>query len=510
MSQNKKIAKNSIVMYIRLIITSIIGLYSVRILLKELGANDFGLYAIIGGVVAILNVMSTSLISTSNRFLAVEIGKKEVVNTNQVFNSLLFLHVVFSVVFLILLEIVGKWYVLHQLNIDTTKIPDALFILRCSSISIFFSTVVMPYDGLITVNEKFNVKAIIEIFNSILNLLVVFILIFYSENKIQFYAVGILIIRILISLIYFIYCKIYYTEITRMRFKLTESNLKPIAGFFGWQLVYVFGNAISREGSAIILNSFFGTTLNAAFGIANRINEFLFSFVKNLNQVAVPQIVKNHSGGNENKSLILVYKLSKYTYFIILFISLPIIISIDSFLELWLNNYPPYTIWFVILLIVTGLISSLESGFDALIDATGKIGKTKIYFSIIFLSVLPIIYMLFIWGFKPYWVTLVFIFGEIIFMLLQISILAKLSTFKSKIYFTETIVPVIFVTIAVLPQFFLRLMFNDSLLSLIIKTVISILTTALIIFFIGFNKPEKEIVLLKLPFFKKITLVNSL
>ncbi|MBJ7429413.1 MAG: hypothetical protein JHD28_10730, partial [Bacteroidia bacterium] len=181
-------------MYLRLIITSIIGLYSIRILLRELGTNDYGLYAIIGGVVAILNVMSTSLISTSNRFLAVEIGKKDNLETNNVFNSLLFLHFIFSVVFLIMLEIIGKWYVQNQLNIETNKIPDALFILRCSAVSIFFSTVIMPYEGLITVKEKFNVKAIIEILNSALNLIAVLLLIFYSGNKIQLYAIGTLFI----------------------------------------------------------------------------------------------------------------------------------------------------------------------------------------------------------------------------------------------------------------------------------------------------------------------------
>jgi O-antigen/teichoic acid export membrane protein len=485
-------------MYLRLIITSIIGLYSIRILLRELGTNDYGLYAIIGGVVAILNVMSTSLISTSNRFLAVEIGKKDNLETNNVFNSLLFLHFIFSVVFLIMLEIIGKWYVQNQLNIETNKIPDALFILRCSAVSIFFSTVIMPYEGLITVKEKFNVKAIIEILNSALNLIAVLLLIFYSGNKIQLYAIGTLFIRFVISAIYYFYCRVNFKELTLLRIKLNELNLKPITGFFGWQLVYVFGNAISRQGSAIILNSFFGTSLNAAFGIANRINEFLFSFVKNLNQVAVPQIVKNHSGGDENKSLVLVYKLSKYTYFIILLLAFPIIISIDSILNIWLGQYPPYTIWFVILLIVTGLISSLESGFDAFIDATGKIGKTKIYYSIIFISVLPIIYLLFYLGFEPYWVTIIFILGEIVFMNLQISILTNLSNFKRKTYFKETLVPTFLVTVSVLPQFFLRQIFNDSLLSLIIKSIISVLSTLLVIFYLGLDKTEKETILSKL------------
>ncbi len=487
-------------MYLRLIITSIIGLYSIRILLRELGTNDYGLYAIIGGVVAILNVMSTSLISTSNRFLAVEIGKKDNLETNKVFNSLLFLHIIFSIVFLILLEIIGKWYVQNQLNIETNKIPDALFILRCSAVSIFFSTVIMPYEGLITVKEKFNVKAIVEILNSVLNLIAVLLLIFYCGNKIQFYAISVLFIRFIISTIYYFYCRFNFKELTLLRIKLNELNLKPITGFFGWQLVYVFSNAISRQGSAIILNSFFGTSLNAAFGIANRINEFLFSFVKNLNQVAVPQIVKNHSGGNENKSLVLVYKLSKYTYFIILLIAFPIIISIDSILAIWLGQYPPYTIWFIVLLIITGLISSLESGFDAFIDATGKIGKTKIYYSIIFIAVLPIIYLLFYLGFEPYWVTIIFILGEIVFMNLQINILVSLSNFKRNTYFKETLLPTFLVTISVLPQFFLRHIFSDSLLSLILKSIISVLATLLVILYLGLDKTEKETILSKLSF----------
>lgn len=498
MSENRKIASNSFIMYIRLIITSVIGLYSVRLLLKELGTDDYGLYAIIGGIVALFNVLSTTLISTSNRFLAVEIGKSFNSNINKIFNSLLLLHLIFSVFFITVLEIVGVWYVQNKLNVDISKIDEAVFVLHCSAFAVFFSTIIMPYEALVTVKEKFNVRAILEILNSCLNLIGILLLVYFAFNKLEIYAISVLVVRIIISLCYFIYCRINYTNIVGFKINYNYNDYKIIYGFFCWQLVSVLGNVISKQGSSIILNSFFGTTMNAAFGIADRIHQFVFSFVKNLNQVSVPQIMKNHSSGNSERSLTLVYKLSKYTYFIILVISFPILLSIDYILEIWLGKFPDYTIWFVILLIVAGLISSLESGFDAFIDATGQIRKTKVYYSLIFMSVLPIIYFLFQMGFKAYWVTIIFIFGEIVFMLIQISILTKLSGFDPKIYFTETIKPAFTVTLAILPQLFLRSILYNSFVAFLFLSLFSFLITVYIIFIFGLNKTEKNVVVDKL------------
>ena len=505
MSENRMIARNSLILYIRLIITTIIGLYASRIVLLELGADNFGLYAIVGGIVSMLNVLNTTMISTSNRFIAIEIGKKIGNELNKVFNTLLVVHIIFGLILLIFVEVAGVWYVRNYLNVDASKISDALFVLHLSTVNAIIGTVIIPFQGLITANEKFSVRATIEIINSVLNLGIVLLLVFHEGDKLRIYAVYVLSTQIIIASIYFIYCKLKYNQAVRWKLNRQKSDYIGISRFFGWQLVYVAGNVGSNQGSAMIINLFFGTVLNAAFGIASRVNEFVFSFVKNLNQAALPQIMKSYSGGNQERSLTLVYKLSKFTYFIMLIPAVPILLSIDTILVLWLKVVPPYTAAFVILRIIHGLISCLESGFDATIDATGRIRRTKLFFSFLFLSTLPVIYLLYKWGLPPYTITIIFIAAEIIFLLFQTRILASLTEFTFSKYFSITLSPVFFVSLLITPQFVLRRFFDEGLISLFLVSLFSILTTIVIIYFVGLDKKERNIVIsnvTRLPVFK--------
>lgn len=506
MSDNKRIAKNSIIMYGRLLITTAIGLYSSRLVLLELGVDDYGLYEVVGGIVAIMNMLSTSLVATSNRFLAIEIGKGKNGNTNKVFNTLLFLHIGFSILFLIIAEIGGVWYVKNYLNIVPSKIDDALFVLHISIIVTVLSTVIMPYVGLVTVHEKFNFKAGIEITHSVLNLGAVVLLVLSTGNKLRNYAIYVFVVQVIISLIYLVYCNFRFRVIINPKINPNFADYKEVGNFFGWQMVYVVGSVGSSQGSAIILNLFFGNKLNAAFGLASKIHSFVFAFVKNLNQVAIPQIMTSYSSGNQNRTLSLVYSLSKYTFFIMLIPAVPIILSIDIILLLWLKKVPEYTAWFVILRIIGGLVSSLESGFDATIDATGKIKKTKVLFTIIFISVLPLIYGLYLLGFPPYTITILFILAEIVFMIFQLTILSKLTEFKTSVYLTQTILPVILVVLLIIPQAFLRLLINLGPISLIPITIISLILTLTTIYYVGLRSDERNILknnLVRVPIIRK-------
>lgn len=506
MSDNRRIANNSIILYTRLLITTVIGLYTSRIILLELGVEDFGLYAVVGGIVSLMSMMSKSIMATSNRFLAVEIGKNENRNPNKIFNTLLTIHVLFSFLFLIIVEIAGVWYVNHHLNVAIEKIPDALFVLRLSTVAVVISTINMPFQGLITIHENFKIRAAGEVFSSLLHLGVVFLLIYHAGNKLRAYAVYILVIQIVISLIYFLYSKWKYSDIVKWKVNRDWVDYKSVSRFFGWHMIYVAGASGTRQGGAIILNLFFGTALNAAFGIANKVNQFVFAFVKNLNQAAVPQIMKNYSGGNQARSLMLVYKLSKLTFFIMLIPAVPIILSIDTVLVLWLKDVPKYTAWFVVLRMLSGLVSSLESGFDATIDATGNIRKTKILFSCIFLSTLPLAYVLYKFNFPPYSITLLAIIGEIIFLIVQTRILTALTNFKTADYFSKTLMPVAFVTVFILPQYFLRFVFGEGIINLVAITLVSLILTVVTIYIVGLSKEEKIIIqtnIVKIPIVKK-------
>jgi len=496
MSENRTLAKNSIILYTRLIITTFIGLYTSRVVLLELGVDNFGLYTIVGGLVAMFNMLSTTMVSTSTRYLAVETGKAANSDLNKVFNTLMIIHILFGVLLILIVEIIGLWYVRNYLNIAITQINDAVFVLQLSTLSAVLGTLIIPHQGLITANERFKIKAIIEILQSALNLGLVLLLTLSSDNKLRLYAVYVLLIQVVIVLIYFIYSKKQFPEIVKWKINSDKYDYKEISIFFGWQLIYVVGSVGSTHGGALIMNSFFGTVINAAYGVANRVNEFIFSFVKNLNQAAVPQIMKSYSSGNQNRYLELIYKLSKYTFFIMLIPAVPIVLSIDTLLLLWLKKVPAYTAIFVVLRIVHGLISCLQSGFDAGIEATRKIKNTKLFFSLVFLSLLPFVYLLYKFGYPPYIITIVYIMGELLFLVFQLNILKRLTEFRFGEYWRLTILPVFSVLILLIPQYFLRDFFGNDFIGFIIRSLISCSITLIIIFFVGLNSVERNTITL--------------
>ena len=494
MSENRKIAKNSLILYIRMIITTVIGLYSSRIILSELGAEGFGLYTVVGGIVVMLNILNSSMITTSNRYIAIEIGKVEGKETNKIFNTLIIIHLSFSIVLFILIETAGVWYVKNYLNVKTSEISDALFVLHLSTITAIISTIIIPFQGLITANEKFNIRATAEILQSILNLGAVLLLIFNENNKLRTYAIYVLIIQVIIGIYYVVYARIRYYDIVKWKINRRIHEYKEISRFFGWQMIYVLGTVGVNQGGSLIMNLFFGTVINAAYGIASRVNDFVFTFVKNINQAAVPQIMKSYSGGDKERTVALIYLLPKYTYFIMLIPAVPIILSVDTILEYWLKTVPSFTAIFVILRIIHGLISCLESGFDATIDASGKIRNTKIFFTILFLLTLPVIYYLYKIGLPPYIITFIFITSEIIFLSFQTRILAKISEFDSRVYLKTTIYPIGLVTILILPQLVLNLVFGEGIFYFSVKTLISFILTLTTIYVFGLKNSERAII----------------
>ena len=473
----------------------------------ELGAEGFGLFAVVGGIVAMLNMLNITMITTSNRYIATEIGKKDGFKLNKVFNSLLVVHLFFGLILFAFVEVVGVWYVQNHLNIEVGRIPVALFILRISAISAIISTVIVPYQGLITAHEKFSIRAIIEVLHSMLALCAVILLTFHSGNKLQAYALYLLVVQFIVGAIYFIYCKLKHSQAIKLKINKERADYVGISKFFGWQLVSIGGSVGVIQGGAIIMNQFFGTVLNAAYGIAFRVSDLAFAFVQNLNQAALPQIMKSYSGGNQQRTIDIVYKLTKYTYFIMLIPAVPILLSIDAILLIWLKEVPPFTSAFVVFRVIHGLISSLQSGFDMTINASGNIRNSKVFFSILFLSMLPLVYFLYSLNFPPYTITIVLICAEVVFLLFQTRVLSGISEFTFSEYFSKTLLPVFFVTALIIPQFFVRHFFGDNLFSLLWISFLSVLLNITIIYFAGLDKKEKNVInsyMNKLPLIRSV------
>ncbi len=494
MSENKRIAKNSVILYIRLIVYSFIGIWTSRIVLHELGASDFGLYAIVGGIIALLNFISTSMLATTYRFIAIEIGKKEGSDPNRIFNTSFIVHVLLAILFLILAETGGVFYVKHYLNIAHDKIPDALFVLHCSILATCISVISVPFQGLIVAKEKFFVSALLNVLQAILTLGIAISLTISPGNKLHLYAIGIAGVIVFISILFYGYCRSTNYQIIKFRINRNLADYKTIINYNFWILVGTIAFVARVQGSAVILNLFFGTLLNAAYGIANQLNNFVMYFSKNLNQAAVPQITKNYSGGDTLRSMALVYSITKYAFFLMLLPTIPIILSIDQILALWLKEVPQYTREFVIIMLINGLLNTVGSGFDAAIQATGKIRNYQVAISAILLLSLGVTALLFYEGLPPFALNIVFLTASVTTTVIAIYFMIKLTSFNFSQYFKLTLVRCLKVSICIVPLYLLRLIFSDSLFGVGIFSFIAVIVILASIYFLGLEVSEKSLV----------------
>lgn len=495
MNDNKRIVINTIFLYSKFIITTIINLVMSRLVLQALGASDYGLYNVVGGIVAMLNTMGTSMVATSYRYMAVEIGKGENGNPNKVYNTVSVVHIALAIFLVLIGETFGVFYVNNYLNVDPDRISDALFVLHLSLLTTAFSVITIPMNGLIIAREKFLFTSLIETSSAILKIIFVVFLIGYDGNRLRFYAVMLAIVQFLSPLSYQIYCRIKDSNIVHWKLNRNKKDYIDLFKFAWWILLGAMAVTGKLQGVAMIINFFFGTILNAAFGLASQVSHAVSSFTSTLRQAAIPQIMKSQSQGDENRSLTLVYAMSRYSYLCMNIIAIPILICIDEVLKIWLETPPEYTKIFIIFMLISGMISNLGAGFDASIQATGKIKKNQIGYSIINLSLIPIVFLLYKLGFPPYTNVICMVFITIVTLIFQIRIMLELTSFNIKVYIKTTLIPSFYSTLlAIVPLYLINFLFTDTIVATISFVILAIIWTCLSIYICGLSKDEKTII----------------
>lgn len=492
MTENKTIIKNSLILYIRLIITSIIGFISARYVLVALGASDYGLYAVVGGIVSMMAFLNNIMISTTYRFVAFELGKGVDGNVNKVFNISLTLHLLLALITLLLAETLGVFYITNYLNVADGKIADALFVFRFSVLATFISIISIPYQGLITAKEKFIVPASIAIGMSVLTLIVVLLLQNYSGNRLRLYAFLIALVSWLPALGYFLYSKRHYAELIKWSFQRDRDKYKEMLSFGGWILLGASASASESYISAIIINLFFGTFVNAAFGIANQVNNIVKMFAQSLNSAAIPQIMKNFGSGNITRTMDLVIVSSKYSFFLMMIPAFPILLETKYIMNLWLKEVPDYTVIFVQIMLVNALISIMNAGIPAAVQATGVIKYFQIITSLITLLALPVSFFLFKNGAEPYIMTMVFTVVAIINFIVIQFLLKRLIEFDVKEFFLKAYLKMFMITLPMLILFVIKRLFDESFLRFFILSASSTILLLVLIYTIGMSQIERN------------------
>ncbi len=495
MSGNKKIAVNSIVIFVRLCVVTVIGVYASRIVLDALGASDYGLYNVVGGIVALLNVVNAAMVSTTYRYIAYELGKPEENRfINKIFNTSFIIHVSFALLIIILGLTVGLWYVTNYLNVPLEKVGDARFVLFVSVFTTAVSTMMVPYQGLLVAYEKFTVNAVIDIISCLFRIALLLLFVYSDGNRLRIYSIIMLFYTCSYSFAYYIYCQWKYHKQIYLKVWRDLKLYKEMLGYACWIVYGAFAYALKSQGSNIIINFFFGTIVNAAFAVAKQLEGFILTFSRSLNNAAIPQITKNVSGGDTGRSVRLASYISKYTFILMSLAAFPVLLEMDFLLSLWLKEVPEGASTFCRLMVLGGLLDCLGEGISPLVNATGKIKKYVFIIHTVMLLGLPISFVLYKFGYPPYTILIVFCFISLICSLLKIYLLHKLLEFDVLLFFKTSYLKIFIISIPLIVYY---LIYDTSGLDMkyhILYGCLSEIFLLAVIALLGTDKKERNMV----------------
>lgn len=494
MSNTKRIIKNSAVLYMRMFITIIIGLYSSRLVLRCLGDVDFGIYSVVGGIVLLMGFFNTVMITSSHRFITLEIGQGTPESVSRIFSVSLIVHILIAFFTFILAETVGLFYIYNYLNIPPDRIADAVFVFQFALLVTLFSIISIPYQALLTAYENFSYIAIVNILTSILTLGIALSLSLDHSNKLRFYSLMIFLVSSISSLLYISYCfkKYQFIKISLVRDKLLY---KSVLSFSGWVMLGAGASMGRNQGSALIINLFFGPTMNTSFGLANQVNIQIDQFAQNVNRAAIPQITKSFGGGEMSRMTQLVCSSSKYTFFMMYIVALPLLLEMNYVLNLWLHNVPNYTSVFCKLLIINALIESMAAGIPAAIQASGKIKYFQIMSGVLSLLSLPVSCFFFKLGYPPYSIILIYIIASLLIIIATQVMLKKILDFDIKEFICNTYLRCFCVAIFTLPLFAIPIFLEENFWRFMFSCIISVLFVLFVIVWGGGMRTQERIYL---------------
>lgn len=490
-----RIAKNTAALYFRMLLTMLITLYTLRVVLQTLGVEDYGTYNVVAGVVAMFAFLSGTMATASQRFFAVELGVENHTKLKQVFSVNVFIFIFLAIFIFILAETVGLWYFNTQMNFPPARVEAAAWVYQFAILTFMVNVLTTPYLAIITAREKMNVYAYLSILEVIFKLAIVFVLIYLPFDKLKLYAVLLLIVQCLISATYILYSTIKFPE-CKVKFYGNSAMFKEVAGFAGWSVFGALAMTVRSHGINLMLNSFFGVLVNAARGIAFQVYTALNLFVHNFFTAVRPQLIKSYSADNEDTSgemMKLVFQSSKFCYYLIFVLSLPILIETEQILKIWLGNVPEFTVIFTRLVIINAIIESLANPFIASIQATGKIKVYQIVTSSIILLNLPISYIFLKFGFQPEITMIVVIVISILAHISRLYFMRKLLKMNIITYCKKVLWVIFLVTllISIFPMFWYYY-FEPTFFRVIIISAITLLMSLIIIYFVGLTKTERR------------------
>jgi len=470
-----------------------VTLYTSRIVLEQLGASDYGVYSIVGGVVTMFAFFNSAMSSATQRYMAYDLGKNDKNRLQRTFSATLTIHFGIAILILLLAETIGLWYVNHKLVLPPKRLLAANVVYQFSVATSLIEIIQVPYDALIISHERMNVYAYISILEAGLRLGAVFLLIFYGGDKLIAYAVLVFLSLLIIRLTYQVYCRKHFAE-SKYKYYYDKAYYRELISYSGWNLFGNIATVARGQGLNLVLNLFFGTIVNAAYGLTLQVQGAVNLFVANFQKAVNPQIIKAYSQNDLRRTNKLIFQSSKFSFFLLFFIFCPILFNTEFILKLWLKTPPLYTTSFVQLGLIGTLIESISRPLMTGAQATGKIKWYQIVVgSLMFLN-LPISFLWSQLTKKPEVVFYTIISINILSLLFRLWFLYKILSFNLKIFFIEVIIRVVIVLcIIILPLVYLfnigNFVSNDF-----VKIVIAFGYSGMVILFVGINRREFNLI----------------
>ena len=495
---DKRIAKNTLYLYLRMLITLVIGLFTARVTINALGIHDYGLMNVVGGVMGFLGYFSSLLSQGTSRFLTVGLGKGDMVQLRNIFSACGTIHIVLALVTLILGETVGLWFLNNKLIIDPDRMFVANYIYQLTLFSSFLSITQTPYIASITSHEKMSTFAFMSILDVAFKLTIVIMLLYVNTDKLMLYSTFYFCVSILMFFLYRIYCLKNFEE-CNMHLRWDSKLYKEIWNYVGWNSIGTFAFMANNQGITILLNMFFSTIVNAARGISTAVSSQVSGFVVNFQIAAGPQIYKLYAKGDYVQMNRLVLNTAKYSSYLLILVGLPVFIKTEMLIKLWLGNIPEYVIPFIKITLIELFFRAIDFPIGNGIHAFGKMKLPNVTSSIAYLSVLPITCFFLYLGASPIVAYFIACLSYPLALGCDLLILHKFSGFNIKKYLLSVLLKGIFIIIlsAILPGI-VSILLKEGWLNLLLTTAVSISSSALIIFFIGLDSEMRKKIIHKI------------
>lgn len=484
---NKRIAKNTVYLYLRMVVMIVVSLYTSRIVLDVLGVSDYGIYNVMGGIIGMLGYANSLLAGGISRFLTIGLGEGNDNKLRSIFSTTLSITLISSSLVLVLGETIGLWFLNNEMNIPADRMLAANWVYQCALISSCMTIIQSPYAASIISHEKMNVYAYMSLFDAIIKLLIVYLLVVFCYDKLITYAILLLLANILNIVIYRVYCIRQFNECSSQKLSLDKTLFKEMLSYNSWNMVGGLAGVLANHGINIIVNIFFGTVVNAARGIANQVQTLFNTLYGNFQMAANPQLIKYYAQKDMHGMYNLAINTSRYCGYLLLCAVVPAAVNVDGLLAIWLKEVPPYTADFSICCMFYSLSMAIDAPLGHSIHAVGRMKWPNLSTALVNMCVFPMTYIAFTFGGHPAWGYIFHICSVLICTGVDLFMVKRFIDFPVMRFINSAILPVwgmLFLTL-IAPVIVRYYIGNGCILATIISCFIALMATITIIFFVG-------------------------